>query len=1079
MSSTQPFSELSQLTLLVSKLEQAVLMENQHRQIVQVNQKFCELFTIPVAPQLLIGSDCSNAAEEVKHFFIGPKEFVNRINTLLAKKEKCIGETLRMTNGKVLLRDFIPLWEGDVYIGHLWIYADITQHSYLEELEIQQTVNYFLSSLYNKESVEAILWDVAKNCIGKLGFVDCVIYLYDSDKKVLSQKAAWGPKTTEDNKIVNPIEIPLGCGIVGTVAKTGFGEIVKDTTLDKRYLVDDESRLSEIAVPIMFEGQVMGVIDSEHPEKYFYSEKHLTILNTIASLCAIKIKQLQATIEQENEINRQKLFYEEILNNIPADIAVFDNEHRYLFVNPTGIKDNELRKWIVGKKDEDYCDLRNKPYSIFQSRRQLFNQAVEGNKQVEWEETLIDKDGNPSHHLRKFYPVENNNHAPKLVIGYGINITERKNIENKIRLSEKKFRDLFDNSPALIFTHDMNYRVTSVNAAIQEVLGFTELQVLNRLLPELAIGGEQDPSFLFYKNEIENKNSVKGLVPVYNAQGKLVHLLCHGYKVEPEHGEAYVIVFGQDISDRIKAEKELQREKLISENNAKAKETFLAKVSHEVRTPMSGILGLTDLLYQTILQPQQKHYVTLLKDSAHNLLAIVNEVLDIEKIAAGKMLLEHVPFKLNEKIMLLAELYEKQAFEKKIAFELDYQLPVTATFLGDPFRISQVLGNLLSNAIKFTNEGGVSVKVYTQAASENENTIRFEVKDSGIGIPDVFLKSIFEPFSQAHLQHYSAIRGTGLGLTICKELVEYMKGSIVVESVEGEGSLFIVELPLEVTAAMADNTKPEEIEISYTSIRGKRILLVEDMELNRFLVSEMVKDWGLQLEIVENGQQAVDFLQHQLVDMVLMDIQMPVLNGLDATRLIRQNLENANNTVPVIALTANVFESDREIYKVAGMNAVLSKPFKKHELYEVMLQELTGELSKPVAINKNENEPTANTEPAINLNYLMKVGKNNIQFVLMMLQSFCETVDETSCDIDVAIGNKEWEILGQLVHKLKFALSVVGVETLKNDVTWLEKETKQQTVSDKEITEKAIVFNTQLKALGQKAAALLLEGQQA
>ncbi len=641
-------------SILVENLQQAVLLETPDRRIKLVNQSFCDLFGIPVSPEQLIGADCSNAAEQAKNLFFRPEEFVSRIRVLLQHMEKSTGETLRLADGKVLLRDFIPLTNEDGFAGLLWTYTDITHHTHTEELEVQQTVNYFLSSLYNLETVEAILWDVARNCIGRLGFTDCVIYLLNQEDQVLEQKAAWGLKTDDDNRIINPIRIPVGEGIVGAVARSGKAEIIVDTSLDGRYIQDDAFRFSEITVPIISEGKVIGVIDSEHPEKYFFTDKHLSILTTIASLCAIKIVHLESTIRQRQEMERQKLFYEEILNNIPADIAVFDAAHRYLFVNPTGIRDEGLRNWLIGKTDEDYCDLRNKPYSIFEERRSFFNRALQQRKQIEWEEMLSDVSGSVSYHLRKFYPVMDANGIPKLVIGYGLNITERRKIEEQIRQSEKKYRDLFNNSPALILTHDMDFRIHTVNAAVNQVLGYTEAAVTGKLLSEMTFGNEAGEALQIYMEGIQREKQVNGLWPVLHADGKLVHLLCHGYKVEPEGGRAYVIVFGQDISDRIRVEEDLYRAKLQSEKNAQAKESFLAKVSHEIRTPMNGILGVADLLSKTDPDDQQQRYINVLKMSAQNLLAIVNDVLDIEKILAGKMLLENIPFDLQKTVDLLS-----------------------------------------------------------------------------------------------------------------------------------------------------------------------------------------------------------------------------------------------------------------------------------------------------------------------------------------------------------------------------------------------------------------------------------------
>lgn len=1059
------------LFILIKNLDQAVLMENQFRKIVHLNQRFCDLFKIPVPPEQLIGADCSNAAEQAKHLFVHPVKFVDRINILLQEKQKMLGETLRMTDGKVLLRDFIPLWNKGQYIGHLWTYSDITRHVSTEELEIQQTINYFVSSLYNKETVEDILWDVCRNCIGKLGFTDCVIYLFDKTGTELEQKAAWGPKTTAENKIINPIRIPLGQGIVGSVAKSGVAEIIKDTSADPRYILDDQLRFSEITVPVISEGKILGIIDSEHPEKNFFSEKHLSILTTIASLCAIKIVQIEDTIAQRQEINRQKIFYEEILNNIPADIAVFDTDHRYLFVNPTGIKNDELRHWIIGKKDEDYCNLRKKPYSIFQDRRRYFNTALTLKKQIEWEETLKGAGNKDIFHLRKFYPVLDQYSNPKLVIGYGINITERRNIEDQVRLNEKKYRELFNKSPALIFTHDMDFRVTSINAAVRDILGFTEEQVSGKLLAELAPGGASDETLLLYIKTISTQNSAKGLVPVYRADGQLIYLLCHGYKVEQENQSPYVIVFGQDISDRIKMEEELYRAKLITEQNAEAKESFLAKVSHEIRTPMNGILGVADLLYKSDPNEQQRHYISVLKRSAQNLLAIVNDVLDIEKILAGKMLLENVAFNLEETVDLLRDIFSSQAAENNNRLDVINSIDGKTVFNGDPFRISQVLGNLLSNAVKFTRSGLITLTISVAEEDKEYTWVSFEVKDTGIGIPKHKLEEVFEPFAQVHFNSKANEMGTGLGLTICKEIAELMQGTLRVESIEKSGSVFTFIIPLKRSnAAWSGTEKPAA---DFLQLNGKRILLAEDMELNQFIVKEMVKDWGLSLTIVSNGKEAVELVTHTNFDLVLMDIQMPVMNGVQATRCIRELKNNPNAYVPIVALSANAFESDKNNYLQAGMNATLSKPFDADQLFKIIAGNLVPydkkEKIKSAFFNKNIAD-----EINIDLTYLLKIGKQRKGFVTMMLESFRDTASEICIDMEASLDKKEWQQIGQLVHKLKFSLGVIGVHALEEEVAWIEQYTSgpdEQLQSQLQI--RVLAFITIIRELCEKANYLL------
>lgn len=1070
---TEISTSLPAYAILAENLQQAVLIETSDRTILLVNQPFCDLFQIPAAPEVLKGSDCSNAAEMVKHLFSRPGEFVSRIVQLVQNRQKCVGETLRLCDGRVLLRDFIPVWKDGTYNGHIWTYTDITGHAQTEELEIQQTVNFFLSSLYNKETVEDILWDVAKNCIGRLSFEDCVIYLLDETGTVLEQKAAWGPKSNEDNRIISPIQILLGKGIVGTVAAQGRAEIVNDTSADDRYILDDQLRLSEITVPIIHEGKVLGVIDSEHPEKNFFTGKHLAILTTIASLCAIKMVQLESAIRQRAEIDRQKLFYEQILNNIPADIAVFDTSHRYLFVNPNGIKNQELRQWIIGKRDEDYCDLRNKPYAIFQGRRKKFSEAVQTRTQIEWEESLLDENGHASFHWRKFFPVLNSEAIPELVIGYGVDITERKLIENKIRESEKEYRDLFNNSPALILTHDSQFRITSVNAAATSVLDLAVHEIAGKTLEEIT--GDSDALGILqqYRKDIAVQTQLNVLIPARKAGGKKIHLLFHACKVETDPKDPYVILFAQDISERIQIEEDLQRARLVSEENARAKESFLAKVSHEIRTPMNGILGVADLLSRTQTDEQQDRYINVLRLSARNLLAIVNDVLDIEKILAGKMLLEHISFDLSRTLDLLRDIFTSEAEVRHNRLIIENELESSLQFSGDPFRISQVLSNLLSNAVKFTHNGTIRLHVSAVAEEQDTVTVCFRIEDNGIGIPADKLHEIFEPFSQVGFTAGAGLLGTGLGLTICREIAELMNGSLTVESREGSGSVFTFMLPL---SREAGTSYVQDIPVKNSPVlSGRRILLAEDVEINRFIVQEMTRDWQVELDTVMNGREAVARAGEFAYDVILMDIQMPDMNGIEATRAIRENPAGPNQYTPVIALTANAFESDKLSYYKSGMNAVLSKPFTADNLFLTLAENLRPAVNFSTATGMKT--PDNNPQVQVDLTYLLELGKNNRAFVGMMLKSFRDTAEEHVAEMEKALHVSDWEKTARLLHKMKFALSVIGARSLEDEMKWLEARTRHpEDTYAEELPERLAVFISSIKLLQTQVNGLIASG---
>ena len=926
---------------ILTSLQQGIIVLSPDRVVLYTNPKFCALLHPELTPADMIGQSGKELVSRFKDVFMQPEEFMDRVHQIYAHPEPIHGEVVRMRDGRLLSRDYQPIFDGDQVQAHIWVYQEFSSRLGSEELDVQRVLNHFISSLYEKETEEEILWDLTRNCIAQLDFIECVVYMLDEESGVLKQRAAWGPKAPEGNVIENYLELPVGTGIIGLVAQTGKAEIVGDVNQDPRYIPDAFPRGSEITVPIFSRGKVIGIIDSEHPNKYFFEDKHLSVLTTLAAVLGIKITQIRDRQTRQTEIERQRLFYEQILNNIPADIAVFNKEHRYLFVNPQGIRNPELRAWIINKNDEEYCDYREWPYSIFQERRAAFNQAIQTQVQTEWEESLINPSGETENHYRKMFPVVNEQGQVDLVIGYGMNVT-----------------------------------------AIKQ------------------------------------------------------------------------------------AQAVLQRAKQEAEENAQAKEAFLARVSHELRTPMNGIIGLTDLLLRSELSERQSHYIQLLQQSARSLVAIVNEVLDIEKIGSGKMELHPVVFPLRERMQALLDLCQEPANLRGLELKLHVEDGLSDSYRGDINRISQIIGNLLSNALKFTDQGSIELKVH---CIDNQ-TLCFKIIDTGIGIDAESIDRIFEPFVQAASSGQSPRAGTGLGLTICKELANLMGGAIRVQSTLGTGSSFSLCLPLE--AVLEADTVPQALNNNTESgnLKGKRVLLVEDVALNRFLVEAMTAEWGIELDMAENGAEGLKKVRQATYDLVLMDVQMPVMDGVQATRAIRLLSDPSTASIPIVALSANAFDSDRRSYLEAGMNDTLSKPFDSEQLRAVMLRVLSGETCA-IQPSPSISTPTA-VGLAIDLSYLNRVGNGNPGFVQTMLRSFAESVDESCTEMKEMLKNRDRKAIGEVAHKLKFALGVVGVTTLKDTVAFLEAQGKGvgEPASDEEYAQVVKTFVEAMRQLKTEAS---------
>ncbi len=393
----------------------------------------------------------------------------------------------------------------------------------------------------------------------------------------------------------------------------------------------------------------------------------------------------------------------------------------------------------------------------------------------------------------------------------------------------------------------------------------------------------------------------------------------------------------QQINERQKLEGELRKAKEKAEATTKTKSDFLASMSHEIRTPMNGIIATASLLKNTDLNDTQKDYVDIIDYSANNLLTIINDILDISKIEAGQITLEHIDFNLHNVINETLKLLKPKAREKEIRFEahIDESVPLYAK--GDPIRLKQIVINLANNAIKFTSEGSVKIEVETIEKADSYRKYLFKVVDTGIGIPKAAHDKLFKEYLQAEISTSRKFGGTGLGLSISKKLVELMQGEIGFESEEGKGSTFWF------TARLAIGKEPP-YDLSDPEAIGNgenhklRILIAEDNLMNQKVVIATLKNLGHKLEVADNGRIALDMHKKTPYDVILMDVQMPVMDGFESTALIRKwEQQNGNtNKVRIIAMTASAMKEDREKCLEAGMDEYISKPFKALELARIL-----------------------------------------------------------------------------------------------------------------------------------------------
>ncbi len=374
-----------------------------------------------------------------------------------------------------------------------------------------------------------------------------------------------------------------------------------------------------------------------------------------------------------------------------------------------------------------------------------------------------------------------------------------------------------------------------------------------------------------------------------------------------------------------------------AEEAAQAKQIFMSTMSHEIRTPLNEVIGITNLLLQGNPREDQMDYIKTLRFSGNHLLTLVNDVLDYNKMESGKIVFEQIQFNLNDFLDELMRSYSFRSKAKNLTFEINREGRLPDEVIGDQIRLNQILSNLLSNALKFTSQGGITVTIRELERKENKSKMEFTVKDTGIGIPLEKHAEIFESFTQASADTARKYGGSGLGLAICKKLIELQGGRIILESESGRGSTFSFILTFTVTEKKAKD-QSGEVQESYKGLEGKRILVAEDNKINFFVANKFLEGWGAVVTHAENGQLALEKLEEQNFDLILMDLHMPVMDGIEATRIIRKSADPKINSIPIVALTAAIMSENHDKIDELNINDYVLKPFKPHDLFSRILK---------------------------------------------------------------------------------------------------------------------------------------------
>ncbi len=774
------------------------------------------------------------------------------------------------------------------------------------------------------------------------------------------------------------------------------------------------------------------------------------------------------------ELAKERDFTAAVLQASGALVIVMDPEGRIIRSNRaceqvTGYSESELQGKI-------FWDVFTRVQGRAASRGR-FDALISTKAPSVFENEWINKSGERRQISFSNTVLLGNDGRVEYVVTTGIDITERHRDSQELLKSEALFRSIWEASRLPMALTDQSGIILKVNAAFSEMVGKTVDEVRGLDITALFFAEDQQFIRAYYTGHYASREAETCLDREFRFTNGYCGVFDVSFTMVDLPGQpAQLLSIYRDVTERKRVADELARAKeaaetanrdLVEANQyleetgrlaremaeraealSAAKSEFLANMTHEIRTPLNGILGMTDLALQTDLRTDQQEYIDLVRSSAEALLFLVNDVLDYSKYEAGKLALNHIDLSLRTLMANVLKPLALRASLNKLRFEYVVSDEVPDRLIGDPQRLGQILMNLVSNAIKFTHEGKIAVSVRRESVQGSRVALRFSVRDTGIGIPTEKHCAIFDPFTQADGSTTRKYGGTGLGLSIASGLVKMMDGRIWVESNPGEGATFHFIVTMSLSAEKAARHRPARLaEVSQQrDKRSMRILLAEDNAVNQRLATHVLEREGHHVQVAGSGREAIAMLQREEFDLVLMDIQMPELDGLQATAHIRQMERISGKRLPIVAMTAQSGDSDRQRCLKAGMDAYVSKPIRASELISLIESVVPGGcvMESKTDQEAGVEEQLAHLDEALALS---RVG-GDVELLREVVGLFLDDYPRALEKIRIAVAANDASGVEHHAHSLKGSVSTFGAKDVFDAALALEKLGRSANLSD-------------------------------